>query len=157
MPCPSRVRRIAKWTVVVVCVVLAVVWAVSTQWHVRFTYRLTDPNRFVVSAAAGALRVARMSGSAIGLAQPLMDINFYDFYDKKPDWSDLVWLPESLGTGIVVIPIWIPFAVTAVPTAFLFYRDRRHPRGHCQGCGYDLKGNVSGRCPECGKETDSVV
>jgi len=22
--------------------------------------------------------------------------------------------------------------------------------GHCQGCGYDLTGNVSGVCPECG-------
>ena len=25
------------------------------------------------------------------------------------------------------------------------------PPGHCQDCGYDLTGNVSGRCPECGK------
>jgi len=22
--------------------------------------------------------------------------------------------------------------------------------GHCRGCDYDLTGNVSGRCPECG-------
>lgn len=28
-----------------------------------------------------------------------------------------------------------------------------HPPGYCQNCGYDLTGNVSGRCPECGKET----
>ena len=27
---------------------------------------------------------------------------------------------------------------------------RRHPEGHCQACGYDLTGNVSGTCPECG-------
>lgn len=27
---------------------------------------------------------------------------------------------------------------------------RRTPRGVCLGCGYDLTGNVSGRCPECG-------
>jgi len=25
--------------------------------------------------------------------------------------------------------------------------------GHCQKCGYDLTGNVSGRCPECGTTT----
>lgn len=29
-----------------------------------------------------------------------------------------------------------------------------HPR--CQGCGYDLTGNVTGRCPECGKYFWSV-
>ncbi len=53
----------------------------------------------------------------------------------------------------VVIPLWIPFLIAAVPTAFLFYRDRRRPGpGHCQSCGYDLTGNVSGVCPECGEK-----
>jgi len=27
----------------------------------------------------------------------------------------------------------------------------RPPDGHCQSCGYDLTGNVSGVCPECGE------
>jgi len=26
----------------------------------------------------------------------------------------------------------------------------RRERGECVICGYDLKGNLSGRCPECG-------
>ena len=29
-------------------------------------------------------------------------------------------------------------------------RDRRYPPGHCLKCGYNLTGNVSGVCPECG-------
>jgi hypothetical protein len=28
---------------------------------------------------------------------------------------------------------------------------KEYPEGFCQGCGYDMTGNVSGRCPECGK------
>ncbi len=28
----------------------------------------------------------------------------------------------------------------------------RFPLGHCQKCGYDLTGNASGRCPECGQQ-----
>ena len=28
----------------------------------------------------------------------------------------------------------------------------RYARGHCPACGYDLTGNVSGVCPECGKD-----
>ena len=28
------------------------------------------------------------------------------------------------------------------------------PRGPCSGCGYDLYGNVSGVCPECGQPGD---
>lgn len=28
----------------------------------------------------------------------------------------------------------------------------RPPPGHCQACGYNLTGNVSGVCPECGEQ-----
>ena len=27
---------------------------------------------------------------------------------------------------------------------------------HCTNCGYDLRGNVSGRCPECGTPVDNA-
>lgn len=30
--------------------------------------------------------------------------------------------------------------------------NRRFQPGHCQNCSYDLTGNVSGICPECGTE-----
>ena len=33
-------------------------------------------------------------------------------------------------------------------------RRRRMMSGQCVGCGYDLTGNVSGRCPECGEMVD---
>jgi len=29
--------------------------------------------------------------------------------------------------------------------------------GQCENCGYDLTGNTSGRCPECGCATKSLV
>ncbi|MBI5764999.1 MAG: hypothetical protein HZA51_15895 [Planctomycetes bacterium] len=29
------------------------------------------------------------------------------------------------------------------------------PRGSCQSCGYNLTGNVSGRCPECGTDVNN--
>jgi len=33
----------------------------------------------------------------------------------------------------------------------------RYPVGHCQACGYDLTGNVSGVCSECGVEIPDSV
>jgi hypothetical protein len=51
-------------------------------------------------------------------------------------------------------PVWSVLLVTLlfpVHTAFLWWLDRRRiPPGHCQTCGYNLTGNVSGVCPECG-------
>ena len=32
-------------------------------------------------------------------------------------------------------------------------RRQRRERGQCLQCGYDLRGNVSGVCPECGSAT----
>jgi len=62
-------------------------------------------------------------------------------------WVSIRLTPPSM----MVLPIWLILTVLIMPTAFLWWRDRRYPRGHCQYCGYDLTGNVSGRCPECGK------
>jgi predicted amidophosphoribosyltransferase len=50
------------------------------------------------------------------------------------------------------LPLWLPLLFFAIPATWLYWRDRRHiPPGHCQSCGYNLTGNVSGICPECGK------
>lgn len=53
------------------------------------------------------------------------------------------------------VPMWFVFIVVATPT-YLLLRPRytlwrRRRRGLCLGCGYDLTGNVSGVCPECGR------
>jgi len=54
------------------------------------------------------------------------------------------------------VPLWGLFLVVALPTVFLWWRDRRRiPPGHCRNCGYDLTGNVSGVCPECGMALSS--
>lgn len=48
----------------------------------------------------------------------------------------------------------ILYAITALVWSPWLHRRwlirRRPPPGHCVSCGYDLTGNVSGRCPECG-------
>lgn len=43
-----------------------------------------------------------------------------------------------------------------VGAAKRWWRADRHRRGHCRKCGYNLTGNVSGRCPECGKDIEST-
>jgi hypothetical protein len=53
----------------------------------------------------------------------------------------------------VRLPLWLPFLVLVIPTLLLWRRDRRRPHpGFCRRCDYDLTGNTSGRCPECGLE-----
>jgi hypothetical protein len=70
-----------------------------------------------------------------------------------------LWRPyagsHSFAQGVTTlriwIPLWLPLVICAVPSCLLWWLDRRRTRpGFCVECGYDLTGNVSSRCPECG-------
>jgi hypothetical protein len=50
----------------------------------------------------------------------------------------------------LVVPFWIPLAVLGAGVAYVLIRSRRLHEGLCRRCGYNLTGNVTGTCPECG-------
>jgi len=79
------------------------------------------------------------------------------------DRSNLVALGGNLGApmrGVTVeTPLWVWFLLLALYPSVAFVRGpvrqrmrlRRERRaGLCRTCDYDLTGNVSGVCPECG-------
>lgn len=72
-------------------------------------------------------------------------------------------LTPSARRAIGALEVWgVPCLLWATPLwgigwAWLLVRLRnwllfRWPSHYCFDCGYDLTGNLSGRCPECGKE-----
>lgn len=61
------------------------------------------------------------------------------------------------GGGIYVIACCFPFpTLGATATALVAYYVLPTPlvEGVCHRCNYDLRGNVSGRCPECGQPVE---
>lgn len=83
----------------------------------------------------------------------------WELLPVRVQFAALFSLPSfSLSTrGLsLLLPLWILLVPTAIVTAYLFWRDRRIPSHCCQGCGYELTGNVSGTCPECGSSTQSL-
>jgi len=57
----------------------------------------------------------------------------------------------------IEIPLWLPAMVSAVLGVWLWRTSRSSRPGHCGNCGYNLTGNVSGRCPECGAATETTT
>lgn len=68
-----------------------------------------------------------------------------------PRWG--IWWDDTYGLGplgFVIVPLWLPLALTSMPTVLLWSRRRPRRAGLCEHCHYELRGNVSGVCPECG-------
>lgn len=134
-----RLRRVLKWGGLTLSLLIVLGWALSLRWIIPSPVVLADsraPDITEMYLSEGCL-VVHHSGSG--------RIQAFRASPRPP-----VWLPEW-GPGLLVCPLWIPFLLVAVPTAVFFRRDRRIPPGCCQSCGYDLRGNVSRVCPECGK------
>jgi len=82
---------------------------------------------------------------------------FWILEEIRYRWSDphywkLSLLPRiqsGARGGVVAIPLWIPTALAVIVFVY-FYRKARHKPGHCRKCEYNLTGNESGVCPECG-------
>ncbi len=144
-----QIRRFAKWTGVSVCALLITAWLLSRWWWVPFPL---NNHGSLEDAGIGAGAVYYDYESMMGYPStwPM------SFTSKRGFW---LWKPRIIGSRYVVtvlIPLWIPFLVIAAPTGVLWYRERRsvrHELGLCANCHYNLAGNTSGVCPECGQES----
>lgn len=59
------------------------------------------------------------------------------------------WPPAS---PFIPVLTWVIMLVLAGATVYAWWPKRSVLPGHCRVCDYNLTGNVSGRCPECGTE-----
>jgi hypothetical protein len=69
--------------------------------------------------------------------------------------THLGYIGAPFPTVVVQIPDWLLLSCLAVPSVELWRRRiRRRLRAKarlCVSCGYNLTGNLSGKCPECGQ------
>jgi hypothetical protein len=166
----GRKWRILKWTGLVLSLLIFVVWAASAHWRLVCT-RLDKrsrpesstvyPNVLYVCIEYGYLELTRSAPPSQGMPNLEWFILRYPEHWLPPIRSSPTILLPSYGTanGLSLrVPLWIPFLIFAMPTTYLWWRDRRRriPPGHCRKCGYDLTGNVSGICPECGVKMDAA-
>ena len=150
---PSRLRRWMKWVGLVACVVLLICWRAE---HGRSVV-LHVPGKHGLAIGNGAIHLS-IARSRVGTIVKWADswgVTVFGNPQPSSYWPyrrPEIWYTLG-GSKVFTLPLWIPLAIVAIPTAILWYRDRRPPPGRCQECGYDLTGNLSGVCPECGMPT----
>ena len=140
MRAPSRSRRIAKRAGLVVCVVILAMWAASTR--VTFGYQFDD---FAVGVLYGRVKLLSFDDDWTGW---FSETHSFTLGDASARVTSFEW-----GNVGVAIPLWMLLVLAAIPTALLWYRDRRTAKpGCCRQCGYDLRASKR-CCPECGTAT----
>ena len=159
-----RLLRVAKWGGVVMCVLLAAAWVGSVIWWIGYLPAVDDGLRFHINH--GRIHVG-IGAAAYNPGWRAYALDIVGWGLVWPSVNQIVYAPRSTNvfprsnitrvTRIITIPFWLCFAVVLIPTVILVWIDRRRSLpGHCP-CGYDLTGNVSGVCPECGREFPGPV
>lgn len=151
--CRHRARRALKWIGTAACIVLAAVFVASGWSSKEFRFNL-GTQRISCGVERGYLDVIDVypPSSANSSEMVWMAVTPRDrrrTFDFWPPPAVTFARPDE--GWCVVLPLWIPFILIAVPTALLWRLDRRRTfPGHCRKCNYNLAGNTSGVCPECG-------
>ncbi len=76
--------------------------------------------------------------------------------DMKPFGYWRHWPSYKRSSNYITMPFWILFAPTLLMTIWMWRTSRIFP-GKCWKCRYDLTGNESGVCPECGTTFDQLA
>jgi hypothetical protein len=135
------------------------VWLLNLRWSPwingsSFTAFITDGNLWAFGPGTIRDRVCPLYASA-GIAR-YVPLSWFSW----PSIEGRVYLHDGqlLYAWMVSVPLWIPFLVGLFPiTSWIVMSIRRKPgAGHCESCGYNLRSNVSGICPECGTVIENV-
>ncbi len=145
-----RWRSVVLWGGCTLCVLIAVASVVSGWWMLGL--QIPTPYGPAVVVNEGVLGVILDDDwySAGFVVVPRGQPPPSGSGPRRPSWR--WWMNWSVGWRYNHVPLYAVFAAVAIPTLLFWRFGRKPPKpGHCR-CGYDLRGNENGRCPECGIE-----
>lgn len=146
------IRNVTIAAFVAAALATATAWALTASGRGLAYY---DGGKTICEVGYGCVTYARFTPSVINYEPGFSSRS----YDSMRWWPKL--LLESRDLVVVAIPLWIPLALFATPPAFALWSTRlrrlRIEAGRCPRCGYDLAGNTTGVCPECGNKIGSAA
>lgn len=157
------------WLLLLLCIAMAITW----QWSYSASARNASLETYVhghqydLSARAGELSLEIREGyptSRGGLYSPPGKVftistrneyrscaGVFGYYRSPPQFAYQFFLFFPISWLVIV------FAGSSLGAFRLTWRQRCRRIAHaCSKCGYDLTGNESGACPECGQKLPGV-
>jgi hypothetical protein len=161
---PTRRFKQACNLGIMCCTLLIALWWASRNWEVRWT----SPDALTTYMAfEGRLKKVYWHPEKDRSFPPRQEPYCQPGWDFVPAVfnTKIMWLEVHANNSQAdviqlfdarpfVLSRFLLFALATliVASMILTFRTRRKPPpGHCQTCGYNLTGNKSGKCSECGK------
>ena len=145
-----------KVTVLLALLVLATTgcWMASFLWPVKWSHKRSHTVLFIRSGILEVLydQHGRYTGPCV---PPRAHVRGYTGFGVEYLAFDPVTKDDNFKFRRWRVSLW-PIILLLVVSQLLLMRrtvflpHRRRMRGMCTRCGYDLTGNTSGVCPECG-------
>ena len=174
----DMIRKISIWLCSFLLIVVIVLWITSWIWMIEIHVPRRTPGAYITITNLGGcisimnhkwiparvyshyfnyMTVSEFNYKASWTDPPIIDLKERPYFEWKSfnfTTKREVWSGHSLR-----FPHWLPTIIFAIyPTiAFIrgpYSRYYRRRKGLCLNCGYNLTGNVSGVCPECGTPLD---
>ena len=152
-----RIRTWVKWACTLLSVVIVAVWAGSRSWQVYWMGSGWERHQFG-TVMLGGIDADWTRRSPIASQVSFAPVKFRVQRITANVAMPSYWLPRFESdtiTGKLVIPLYLPLALTLAPAAFLWHREIRRrlvKAGACATCGYDRAGLApDAKCPECGR------
>ncbi len=132
-----RLRTFTLWTSTLLSLLIAAAFVASAWWLIA-----VQAGGAGVDIASGSLGVGLDEASTPGPA-------------GRHPWGLSEWNYWRRGPRSISVPLYALFLAVAIPTLLVWrFWPKPSKPGHCR-CGYDLRGNESGMCPECGVEVQA--
>jgi hypothetical protein len=176
----SRRSRILRWSCTGTNVVLLVAWLVSPWWALAYF-----GHSYWVRVGPGTLWIEAYEGPQAAIRQCLLSAK--GAYETRTLWQQWGWrdlrgcflpweddLRDMMGESVrtpmgtlfvrtIRVPGCAAFLFAGFSTMIVWRRQlqalfpRKRQPGHCGRCGYNLRANISGICPECGVSISGEV
>jgi len=146
----SRRCRRCKWICTATFLAGAAVYAATSYGSVLWTDSAGQPrimNREGKVSLVPAVRRLLVGDSRL---RPGWDVQ-WSTAQRSPYTHEIAaaLLSENVPGFAIAVPLWVVLALLGLPTGYLWLSRPVDPYA-CTTCGYNLTGNVSGICPECG-------
>ena len=137
--------------------VFVLAWAFSGWWSLDVAWK-----SWRVELRSGLIEIAHYhfpknlrpfrGFECVPLSRLPMPMASWRWWFHVNHWLGAVGPASALGPvgTSVQVPFWVLGVGAGGTAAFVWRRHFRRP-GHCPKCGYDLTGNTTGVCPECGR------